>query len=327
MKTPTPEEAKTPFELFKDKIELHNSQFAHRFPSQCAECSLDRLSIQIFNEAMREYASACAKAAAVKPEEVKDKIKSDIACKRRHNWKSLIEYLIEVKSYDLIDKTIDEAMRDYAEALYKDRIEKAGSELPSQQLINDWCLNESGNSPINSDFGKKVIDLISRIEYTGMYKAANWMKQAASVVIAKERERHPKLVFDEKGMLISGECLKRDLVLFEYESDKFITQEKFEGKKHFISGYNRAFEHLNEILEQKDREIDQQKKEIEELKGEINKRFDWAKNKEQRSLLSSKWNHKRLEEKLSFTETIYCALNEYDEFMHYNYFNTNTKTK
>lgn len=61
MKTPTPEEAKTPFELFKDKIELHNSQFAHRFPSQCAECSLDRLSIQIFNEAMQEYAEVYLK--------------------------------------------------------------------------------------------------------------------------------------------------------------------------------------------------------------------------------------------------------------------------
>lgn len=208
------------------------------------------------------------------PEEIKDRVAVKHGFKE---WNNLIHYYFDkysvsesekdflevIKEYKQIE---NEAMRDYAEALYTERIEKAGSELPSQQLINDWCLNESGNSPITSDFGKKVIDLINRIEYTGMYKATNWMKQAASVVIAKEREKYPKLVFDEKGMLISGECLKRDLVLFEYESDKFITQEQFEGKKHFISGYNRAFEHLGELLSKKDKEIEELKEDVIKFK-------------------------------------------------------------
>lgn len=43
-----------------------------------------------------------------------DKIKSDIACNRRYNWKSLIEYFIEEKSFDLIDKTINEVCKQYA---------------------------------------------------------------------------------------------------------------------------------------------------------------------------------------------------------------------
>lgn len=43
-----------------------------------------------------------------------DQIKSDIACKRRYNWKSMIEYLIEEKSFDLIDKSVTEAMEEYA---------------------------------------------------------------------------------------------------------------------------------------------------------------------------------------------------------------------
>ena len=43
-----------------------------------------------------------------------DKIKSDIACNRRYNWKSMIEYLIEEKSFDLIDKSINEVCEQYA---------------------------------------------------------------------------------------------------------------------------------------------------------------------------------------------------------------------
>ena len=42
-----------------------------------------------------------------------EQCKSDIACNRRYNWKSLIEYLIEQKSFDLIDKTVTEVCQLY----------------------------------------------------------------------------------------------------------------------------------------------------------------------------------------------------------------------
>lgn len=48
-----------------------------------------------------------------------DQIKSDIACKRRYNWKSMIEYLIEEKSFDLIDKAVTDAMEEYAQEVSK----------------------------------------------------------------------------------------------------------------------------------------------------------------------------------------------------------------
>ena len=69
-------------------------------------------------------------------EEIIDKIKSDIACKRRYNWKSMIQYLIKEESFDLIDKAVTEAMEEYAQ--YKvnelNKSDVSGSEI----CEHDW---------------------------------------------------------------------------------------------------------------------------------------------------------------------------------------------
>lgn len=168
-----------------------------------------------------DKSTADKKAAAVTPEEVKH----NVAKKNGYiNWLDLI---MSVVSYKEIEKYENEAMRDYAsacakaaadeaEALYKDRIEKAGSELPSKEEIIVISQERHKHWYTEYEQGEKR---------RSFEHGANWMKEQASVVILKEMERTNDIL----------------TVLGDREKD--------------IRTLQKNIKHLVEEIEQKDKEI------------------------------------------------------------------------
>lgn len=144
------------------------------------------------------------------PEEVKDKV----AVKHGYeNWDDLYFKLANARYYKDRGEFLDietEVMREYLEVLYADRVENAASELPTaESFYDDYCRNNK-------------IDLWIEEDKKAWCMGADWMKEAASLVIAKL-----------KGMY--DELIKQNDLLQEYIQEKDKTIDYLQKKIEFLS--------------------------------------------------------------------------------------------
>lgn len=109
------------------------------------------------------------------PEEVKDRV----AVKHGyHGWKQFLKYCTGNLNEDYIIDLENEAMRDYAEALYKERLEAASGELPTDKEVKE-------------KFG--YIADIESIYCKLQLESADYIRKEASSIISWEREKFQAL--------------------------------------------------------------------------------------------------------------------------------------
>lgn len=148
------------------------------------------------------------------PEEVKDRVAKIHAYK---DWDDAISSIrFNTQDNIMIDKLTSEAMQEYAEALYKDRIENGASELLTELDFTNFLDSELS------------IRLYDDAEKELMQKIYGWMKEQALVVISKlkyDDETHRKNV---------NELLKENEILYNKleQKDKEIANKIKELKKY-----------------------------------------------------------------------------------------------
>lgn len=138
------------------------------------------------------------------PEEVRNKIATKHGFE---DWRHVISFHggFDSSRYVQLYNLTNEAMRDYAEALYTERIEEAGSELPDKHSINLNSSEYASSKTYFHPFSDGDLDL-------AFDNGANWMKQAASLVIAKEKMTAHNLRESLKKQILIAEQKDKEIV-------------------------------------------------------------------------------------------------------------------
>ena len=193
------------------------------------------------------------------PDEVKDRVA------QKHGYKTWEKLVYHDSDYwPNLSNYINEAMQEYAEELYRQRLESVSGDLPSEiehsRKVYELTIKHDSNSVTTGD-------IESAIE-----SGINWMKEKASVVIAKERLKFNEQEEFFKGVMSEKDKTKDELqnILIEYfdkleHKDKEIEELKESNKIKFLemskamqklSDQESKIEELNKLLIRCENELD-----------------------------------------------------------------------